>query len=176
MKYPVNRRGKSETIDHFLQRLNNRRIEAYLQSVQNKWGEFLNTYPWDVVAHFSFASKFTFTVDSATHAFQNYLLKYPGCYSYFSIEDKPAPHVHALIGRVGRLDIPWGLGKYQIDIFDPSKGAAWYVSKSPSNWQMFGGFPKERPVNADRWWRPGITLDPRNIVGLNYLPIRVHSS
>lgn len=166
MKFPVNRRGKKESLDHYLQRLNTGRSEAYLQSVKHQWGEFLNKYPWDVVGHFTFNK--AYSVPVAIKTFQNYLMQYPSCYSYFSIEETSQVHIHALLGRVVNMAVlPWGLGYYQVMAFDTRKGAAWYVSKCPSqNWHMFGGFPKEKPAGADRWWRPGITLDPRHIVGL----------
>lgn len=166
MKFPVNRRGKSETIDHYLQRLNNRRVEKYLQSLKHQWGDFLNRFPWDVVGHFTFNKNFS--IEGATRTFHSYLMQYPRCYCYFSVEDKPQVHIHALLGRVSNMNVlPWGLGWCEIQKFDKSKGAAWYVSKCRSqNWQMFGGFPKEKPAGADRWWRPGTTLDPTNIVGL----------
>lgn len=165
MKFPVNRIGKKESLDHYMRRLDVRRAEAYRSSVKHQWGEFLNKYPWDFVGHFTFAKNYS--IASATEIFQSYLLRYPGSYCYFSVENKPMVHIHALIGRVTDIYCPWKLGTYQIETFDRSKGAAWYVSKcEEKNWQMYGGFPKERPANADRWWRPGITLDPRNIVGL----------
>jgi hypothetical protein len=164
--WPKNRRGKNETLEHYEQRLIDDRIRAYRSSVKHQWGEFLNDIHWDFVGHYTFEKPYS--IDGAASAFERYLKMYPICYAYFSIEDRSRPHVHALIGRIDNMNVlPWGLGWYQIQQFDKSKGAAWYVSKCPSqNWQMFGGFPKEKPAHCDKWWRPDTTLDPTNIVGL----------
>jgi hypothetical protein len=165
--WPKDRRGKTETLEHYEQRLIDDRIRAYRSSVKNQMGEFLNQIEWDVFGTFTF-QKF-YSIDGATRAFEKYLNQHSICYCYYSIEDRPRVHIHALIGRSESMSVlPWGLGWHEIQQFDRSKGAAWYVSKCPSqNWQMVGGFPKEKPANADKWWRPGITLDPTNIVGLN---------
>ena len=123
--------------------------------------EWLNTFPWNFVGHYTFMN--SYSIDGATKAFQDYLWQYPPCFSYFSVEEQPRGHVHvhALIGRVENMNVlPWGLGWYEFTPFDKNKGAAWYVSKCPQEWQLFGGFPKEKPANADRWWRPGTTTDP----------------
>jgi hypothetical protein len=165
--WPKDRRGKTETLKHYLKRLDDARQRAYQLSVKHQMGEWLNRFPWDFVGHYTFETPYS--IDGATRAFQKYLWMHPNSYSYFSVENKPRGHVHvhALIGRVDNMDVlPWGLGSKEIDKFDKTKGAAWYVSKCRQDWQMSGGFPKEKPANADRWWRAGTTLDPTNIVGL----------
>jgi hypothetical protein len=164
--WPKDRRGKTETLEHYEQRLIDDRIRAYRSSVKNQMGEFLNQIEWDVFGTFTF-QKF-YSIDGATRAFEKYLRMCPRCYCYFSVEEQPRPHVHALIGRIDNMNLlRWRLGWHEIHKFDRNKGAAWYVSKSPSqNWQMTGSFPKEKLANAGKWWRPGITLDPTNIPGL----------
>ena len=142
--WPKDRCGKNEKLEHYLQRLNDARVLSYRSSVKNQMGEWLNQFPWNYVLHCTFDKPYS--IDGATRAFQDYLNMYPTCYSYFSVEDQGRPHVHALIGRIESMNLlPWGLGYHQIQQFDKTKGAAWYVSKCPQEWQMFGGFPKEKP-------------------------------
>jgi hypothetical protein len=105
------------------------------------WGAFLHQFAWDHVATLTF--RHSPSVDAAIREFLNWIRRLSkrtqGAIPWFSALERGRSgwlHHHVLTAGTASLTVEtmretwwtWG-GISKIEVFDPARGAAWYVSK-----------------------------------------------
>lgn len=177
--YPKGQRGKNESPNHYFQRLDEAKknaVKYQSSATQADYGDLIaryqEHYKFFLSASFKYKPSLAKSYSLANSFVQRTLDFTPVAFGFYSIEDGiDRRNVHMLIGRIAERPV-WPFGYFDCEEFDPTLGASYYVTKSTSrDFVFFGGWPKEKPPNADRWWRPGWTLNKTNIVGLTDLRI-----
>jgi hypothetical protein len=147
--YPKDRKGKTEPLTHYLERLKSARHTYYQEkATKDKFGSFLHEYEWNWFGTFSFRK--SVSSQTASRLFDDYLNTCPRCYSFFALEKSTGPmdqfqegrvHIHALIGNASDLKMKddWMHGWFDVKPYDSEKAAVWYVTKSKDlEWDWFG--------------------------------------
>lgn len=152
---------------------------------RSAWGPWLDQWHWTHYATLTFAMAVSQdTARSAATVWLDQLDRMAGSrVGHFAVIEMDAsgqPHIHALLCDWGGLTCKdvrslWGWGFTKVDYFDPSKGAAFYVTKqlgAPSGWQDFAHYGPYRhgsrpstaapsPVSSRSPRRPKVaTADP----------------
>ena len=140
-RLPKERRGKNESEEHYLRRLETARQEWVVSRARNVWGQFLSDFDWDWFTTFGFQCPCT--SQTATARIEDYLYQCPRCFAFYAIERSASGciNAHALIGNAKDLLMKnsWPHGMSDIKKYDPEKAAAFYVCKSRElEWDWFG--------------------------------------
>jgi hypothetical protein len=133
-----------------------------ISRLSRSWGEFLREFHWQLFATATFARPVsaTYGVDSAREwigSLGNDVYAFVG-HERGRVGDRI--HCHALIGGLfaasrnakderllaaARVSDAWQHGQVQVVPYDPKRGAAFYVSKSPDDGDMIGQWQRHRP-------------------------------
>jgi hypothetical protein len=136
MRYPADRRGQHETLEHYLTRLESVRNNFLQSKPERQLSQFITTFKWRYFATFEFNLPFI-SIQAAEPILRSFFNRHRYLYSYYTVEFSPMLHCHALITS-SDLD-RWPYGVSDIDPVTEPNGAAYYIRQHyQAEWNLYG--------------------------------------
>lgn len=125
-RFPADRRGANEKLEHYLTRLESVRNKFLQSTPHHALSEFVTKFRWKYFCTFEFDFPFI-SYQAAESIFRSYLNRHRYLYSYYCIEFDPMLHCHALI-HSKELE-RWSYGTAEIEPVTEQNGAAYYIQQ-----------------------------------------------